>query len=896
MIQRRKGATYGKPTRKPISDLSSFAEASEPPTRHTQQRLGDENVLSTKAVAVKLAQRSMLPKPAARTLEAVPPPLQKHTSSKHDGTNSDIAMYDFPHSEEEEEEQKSESSAEITSRKRRKLTLMSNRPLTSAVYDDESLQRHIAAEMSVESTADMEVMSRAVTASKVSSPVFQGNFRVSKQRSPSPTKGRGPTSFRDPYYDVPRSYDNSELKKPIAQKAAPSNLGGNKVSTKTSTSYKSQTVNEKSTHLSKKPQKPPREDTLPAASARKLSGSKQSHEKQGHQPSTPPRGSTAMATTPKQRELWGRLLSNEPQSSSPSKLDLPKLTIADRKVSLDQPIASSRTHTAGETLRAKSGMRPAKLVDFLITSEHDTSHSPTESSEEFESSDFQHSESVVSEASVDDENLTTQTSPSAGSQSKRLPTQDPGSVVTSQRTSTLQGAPKVTYIRERTHLGDNDLCETVPIDVPLVPDVEFSKKRRLGASASTQSNHRSGSAEFDGLVDAQDSQGGGMRSIHELREAGGNTRMVGELEAALDDLDERIDTSKSSRRSSLMSLISKLLDVSTCRMFEDQGLEPRLLAQVNLSHDIIERSLLAAAILQILFHTASAAFLSQTNRARTTALLVGLLSDTQDLVRYSKLREANMSKVVQSEFSAICSALLRSPMWRSSKPPVLSGQLLALQGLDFLVRQAREAGSTADIVSADAIDCIVETAMPHIEASQPLTAYAKICLELAISILESSTISGAKDVRGRQWTHVTIERIGNVYPSIANAGGPGSSALQSLTLRFYLNLTNTNPYVCEVLSKAPLLCAILRGVCLHFSLLWQRDDNGDETSSSLDNIILSLGCLINLAESSDTMRQLALTLRDQEDSFMNKLLTIFLKKQGTAAEVCSCPPPFIVSC
>lgn len=114
--------------------------------------------------------------------------------------------------------------------------------------------------------------------------------------------------------------------------------------------------------------------------------------------------------------------------------------------------------------------------------------------------------------------------------------------------------------------------------MPLVPESGFQRKRQLGASALTQLKGDSEKNMVNASDDVLDPQEGAMRSIHELREPGGNTRIVGELEAILDDLDEGIGSSISARRSSLMSLNSKLLEASRFRMLVDQGLEPRLLS------------------------------------------------------------------------------------------------------------------------------------------------------------------------------------------------------------------------------------------------------------------------------------------------------------------------------
>lgn len=839
---------------------------------------------------MKLAQRSTSSNPHSKARGAISFPFQSPTSSSHGEAQSNAALYDFPSSD--EDDSPTANTPDIRSRKRRKITPTNDQPLTCVVYDDESLQRHIAAEMRMESSSTMKEIGEATATCTMPSTFICGRNKVSKQKEFSPIKTEGSTSRDRPDLNASCSYKDPESRNSPTKRAGPSNLQDNRVPVQKCASYKVQGMRERSAQPTGDLQELLRSNVLPALSAIDRYEGKQPHTEQDlieqdFTQSSPPRSSAAVVTTPKQRKLWGKLLYHETQSESPSNLNLPGLRIADRKISPERPASRSRMQTGGRVASQDTGTRSARLIDSLITSERDRTPFACELSEENESSGTDESKSNHSKVSINDDILTTQTSPSAGSQCRRRPFNESGSVPKLQPVSTLQGAPKFTYIRERTHLGDDDLSDAAMLGVPLATDLGFPRKRYEGALDVTQPNHDSGTTVCDSLDDAQDSRGGAMRSVHELREAGGNTRIIGELESILDDLDERLDSSVSGRRSSLMSLTSKLQEASTCRMLVDQGLEPRLLAQAIFGNDIIERSLLAAAILQVLFHTASATFFSQTNRVRTTTLLVGLLGHTEDLAKQAKLREANMSKVGQSEYSVLCSAFLRSPVWRSLKPPVLSGQILALQGLELLVRQAREAGYLAEILSADAVSRIVQTAIPPMKASQPPTPSSRICLDLAVSILESSTISGAADSQIFEWTDTTFERIRGVFPAIADAGGHEFGSLRTLTLRLYLNLTNTNPQLCETFSKPPLLRAISKSLCVQFNRL-SEPENGHQDSSLLDNLILSLGCLINLAESSDTMRQLILDLRTPEAGFLETLLQLFLKKRGKVAEVGSC--------
>ena len=884
MVQQRKATTYGKSSRKPISKCSGFAQASEPTIDHAYQRQYDAKTSTTEGAATEVAQRASRVTPRLKARDGMSSKLQSQSSSAHDKAKAIVAIYDFPSSD--ESKNSGTSTSDAGSRKRRKITQTNDESLTSVVFDDESLQRHIAAEVRLELSTSFDLTSKAPTGSSIPVTYGRGNPEVSQTRKPSLTKSRGAASVNRSALNSNCSPKTPKPKVLLARQNVSPQYRQNRMSTPSPASYKSRGLKNGPANSKENPLAPPRHSTLSVLSPRSRSANEQTEVELDLAPMTPigPRGSADVVTTPKQRELWGKLLSNDTQIASPSMLKLPGLRIADQEVHSENLTSRSQIQTNGRATKTATRARSARLVDFLITSDRESISPKAEHSEENESSGAEQSKSCHSEASINDDVLTTQTSPSAGSQIKRLLIDGSGPAPSSQPLSALQGPPKITYIRERTHLEDDDLSDAAVLDMPVVPESGFQRKRQLGASAIAQLKKDSEKDMFNASDDVLDPQEGAMRSIHELREAGGNTRIVGELEAILDDLDERSAPSISARRSSLMSLNSKLLEASTCRMLVDQGLEPRLLAQVNFGHDIIERSLLVAAILQILFHTTSAVFLSQPNKVRTTNLFVGLLDHTKDLARQAKLRETNMSKSAQSEYSDFCSAFLRSPMWRALKPLVLSGQIMALRGLELLVHQAHESGSLAEILSADAVNSIVQNALPSVATPQPATTTSKICLEVALSILEFSALSHAADIRGLEWSDITIERISDVFPSIANSSGHEFGNLRTLTLRLYLNLTNTNTPLCETFSKPSLVRAIFETMCFQFGRLSEPDThNGDLTL--LDDLILSLGCLINLAESSDTMRQLVMDLRAQDDTFLEALLQLFLKKRGKAAEV-----------
>lgn len=376
-----------------------------------------------------------------------------------------------------------------------------------------------------------------------------------------------------------------------------------------------------------------------------------------------------------------------------------------------------------------------------------------------------------------------------------------------------------------------------------------------------------------------------MRSIHELRGAGGNVRLISELEAILDDIGDHQPSSTSIRRSKLIDLVTKLEEPSNCRLFVDQGLESRLIADVGLGNDLITNGLRVAALLQLITCSSSESLLAQIGDVRVVRFLIDLLGSDHDILSYARLRGNNVSKATQADLKNLCSALVRSTAWRAGKPSLLSCHVLSLQCLEYLVRQTREAGSLCEVLSAHAIRRIVATSVPPFSELQPQPdENSLICLELATSILESCTISNAAECQASLWAGETLERVIGLLPLLALWKGKECGTSRTLTLRLYFNLTNNSPCLCEDFST-PQVISVMFGIVI--SNFEQLADSTLEIDKAflLDDLILSLGSLINIADLSKIARQLVMDLRHGSQSYLDILLQLFMNKSKNAAEV-----------
>jgi len=903
---RRKATTYGKASRKPIITAgNAFAKAAGTDIWDAQNNLVDwnRNSIPASRQCVRAPSNHIGRKSSARSgiPESTKPNKQNHLLIPTAAYTADNdALFDVPSSKDDHQQN---SNAPIAGpRKRRKISpepIAENGPL---VYDDASLQRHIAAEYQMDlsrspscstknafGTQGRPARTPAENGGKKRYSTSEKKRKDPKARTPcrqdAPVERRGTVSPDKATKKASRAHSITECR-------AERRLNSNTPPRKEKKAFKSVSKTfAKSIALDPRftaPELEAHPSILPISEEADRIGPVPSLER-FHHPATPPRPikNTEETTTPRQRELWNKLLAEDAQIGSPRTLDLPGLILAHKKSKTCRQVSTVRKVTLESTKGRGLKSRPRKIVDTLHPWDNDQNHMHDDSNEDSDSAcSDRFSQSVDSKTSAVNGAITDQTSPSANSESRVKQSQVRTSSNTSQLVSSLHGAGlKVTYARQRSYLTDNDLEEVVMLRMPFVPEPVSSEgvgRKKLG-----QLLPNSHSMHFleDDLRDSQDSQGGAMRSIHELREAGGNVRLVRELEAILDDIEEGQPSSRALQRTRLLDLVAKLQGPSNRRLFVDQGLETRLLAYAGVETDMISNSLLAAAILELMAGPTSTIMLSQISNARVVDFLISLLELDQDLSSQAKLRGYNLSRYAQQEYNKVCNSVLQSAAWRAGRPLVLTCHVMALQCLEYLVRQTRESGSSSVILSAYAIRRIVACSIPPASVPLPqLTPMSAIHAELTVSILESCTISNAVECQESLWEGETLQQVLSLLPLLISWREDECATSQTLTLRLYCNLTNNSPGLCEDFSTPDIAEALFKMIIAKFEQLSEHSVKQQYPMLS-DTLILSLGVFVNLAESSSVVRQLVMNLHYGPRSYLNVLLELFMTKSKNAAEV-----------
>ncbi|KAL8673670.1 MAG: hypothetical protein Q9168_001925 [Polycauliona sp. 1 TL-2023] len=442
--------------------------------------------------------------------------------------------------------------------------------------------------------------------------------------------------------------------------------------------------------------------------------------------------------------------------------------------------------------------------------------------------------------------------------------------------------PKATYSSQRSYLAAGVLEDTSIFSVPLVDGDQKPRKRLRTETISSDIRYPESVPEDD----VEDSQGSSMRTVHELRESGENVRHLNDTEALFDDINGHSLASVSLKRRRLLDLIHRMHDPAFCRLLFDQGFDNRLLVEsASRGNDAVADALLSVAVLHLVAAPSGRQAASKAHDLLLAEFFATRLDRDQDLIGFTRNRKSNLSKQDQVDLKGyMVEELLHSPIWRSGAPVRLSVRLIALQGLEYLIRTRRELGSKHEILSTETVGRLMQGLR---WAQKRVNPGVDLLLEvrLAISILESYTISGAEH-DDQQWTDATLRPITAMLSWLSCLPDTGGEETHKLTLRLYLNLTNNNPKLCETFAKHEVLRAIISVIEVHFQMLSHRKQ-GPSGSDVLDTLILALGTLINLAEWSSTVRDKMTCINDEDECFSEALVKLFVARQKVVAEVYS---------
>lgn len=882
---RRTPATYGKASRRTLEAYQSI------PSGKAGSYYGDHGNANKKAVIGQISkagaakshkvqsgslQTSMgtfQPQGFAfnKAREGSATPGSTATPSVASPKNNDI--YDVPSSDEG-----SASSLELRgdgSRKRRKVDKVATKELPDAVWDDASLQQHIAAEMG---EATPRLISLLEQQSSVNSQSFKGRAnpvsdaaRVpSEQSKVQSSHSAGNRTAKVTKRPASAAGMNQSRPRTVLEQLVPAVQGGTKARPQAAEPPLSKGDCESSISSKRTPKQPEIPPIDMDISSIRADG-----------PRTPRKAfvSEYDLVATRGAELHPLKVGAQ-RLSSPGQLNILGLQIEPFSTGSKRGPTSGRGSYLGHRLQHSTTPR-TKLKDRLHRGSKPAHLSSEDNDEDAEYSNDQSSDSSFKRIPINQQLRHNGVKPSRNT--SREHSQQPQSSQAVPRTQ--NGGPKITYSRQRSYLTESDVNEAV-ITLSDLGSEEISSGHSRTRPGPPELQLMQGlPEESDGIPD---SQAGAPKSIHELREAGTNARLLRDIEALLDDIDSGNSVSIAVKRSGLMDIATKLQQPEFCRRFLDNSLETRLFSQFGQSNDVVADILLMGALLPIMANSSSPHVLSQLRDSGAVDFLGRQFSNSQDLAAMVRSRGLKMSKVLQADIGSFCASLMVSSAWRNGRPSQITGRVVSLQCLEYIVRHLREAGSTSDLLPQLLVDRLLNILALNREAfSSPALVQNQITdTQLALSILESSTITQPVSCGGKHvpWSIECLEKMENFLTLVQECSGEGHEKLRTLALRLCLNLTNNSRSRCEAFSTSGIIVSSLAVIETSFQHL-SAGLTGEAQAMTLDNLVLSLGLLINLAEWSKSSRELYMTKHEGTAAPLDRLSRLFQANLARTSEV-----------
>ncbi|EPE34042.1 hypothetical protein GLAREA_07055 [Glarea lozoyensis ATCC 20868] len=513
-----------------------------------------------------------------------------------------------------------------------------------------------------------------------------------------------------------------------------------------------------------------------------------------------------------------------------------------------------------------------RLIDSLV-----------EQKIESESEEEDPSEEEPSETANDDDLLNV-TLDTLGSQNSNLEEPMAPSVVSGSQNSQSQATgARVTYSRQRSMLAEEDLMQELALDMPVVASGSQGRKHRRGSIPKMPQL-----PSFHEDADEGEGSGAAIRNVHELRQAGANSRFMDEVDDLLDRIGSPGGTQASLRRSGLLDMANQLKDKSFARQFRSNHVEQRLFVHLGQETDILAGYVLVSILMTVMADGSVPPFVVQLRRQGITRLLIRLLDIQIGIIALAKDRKSNTTKIAQKMIADHHNHLLKLPIWEDLQPELLSPRTVALKCLEVMVRQTREAGNANDIFSKELttnLFTIVKTSSED-SAWQLPNGREAIDFHLALSALESHSIRARTVQDETIWLTNYLPIISDTLLFALSRPLDSFGVLQILALRLTLNVTNNNPRATDLFARQDLMAAMGNVITAKLEQI-SRFMIEEELSIAVDHLVLVLGAMINFAEWSPAARQRLQSLGGLNQDHLDAMIKTFTENHERMSEASS---------
>ncbi|KAK3297554.1 wings apart-like protein regulation of heterochromatin-domain-containing protein [Chaetomium fimeti] len=449
--------------------------------------------------------------------------------------------------------------------------------------------------------------------------------------------------------------------------------------------------------------------------------------------------------------------------------------------------------------------------------------------------------------------------------------------------ATKKTGPKFTYTQQRSMLADED---------PLLGSGglgDIGDGRAGGALFNLGRLTKSSTINTFSYLDEDDETGntGAVRSIHELRQAGANSRFADEMDDILDRVGLPSAKPSSLRRGALLELAQKMKHKDFRQQFRNHSDGGSLFRSLADETDLISGYAILAIVNTLLAATTSAHLIQQLRSQGLAALVGKLLDNATDIGQLMKDRKQNVSRNGQLTITDIKSSLLGLPVWEPFSPTSLSPRTLALKCLDLLMRQRTHASVEDDVLSQAVTDHLFSILADSI--SNPAFWDMSNQKEsgdfyLALHVLEGHSVSAMQSRLGSVWTKQHAPVVAEVLETALGRPADQLGDLENLTLKLALNITNHNEEASRLFVEQGLLQRLAESACGAFEMVMKSMKADSFMSKVLESLIMMLGAMINFCVYYPPASSSLEERGDGTGSPLNRLIRVFADNHSKTAD------------
>ncbi|KAI8633128.1 hypothetical protein F5Y19DRAFT_471386 [Xylariaceae sp. FL1651] len=459
-----------------------------------------------------------------------------------------------------------------------------------------------------------------------------------------------------------------------------------------------------------------------------------------------------------------------------------------------------------------------------------------------------------------------------------------GAPATGVRTFTRSSsALKFTYGQGRRVLEEEDnLLESLAL-----PEESYSLKgRRLELGGPKKSVAAMGTFDDDDTA-VHDSPSSKLRDIHELRQAGANSRVADAMQDLIDQMGKP-GINSSSRRTALLQVAEKMRDKTFIRQCRDHGVESILLREIGKESDIICGYLILSSLVTIIAKGTSSHIGRLLRLEEAGPIFARLLSIRDDIKKLAKDRKSNLSKRNQTSVISIESSLRELPIWDGHQPSFISPRCLAIKSLQLLIAQDVLVGRDPTIFTGAVTEHLFEVlsdASKDIEYWTYPTTARSIELCGALSVLDFHVVSVTATQDGNSdWVAKYLPIIADALHTSLQTPADNSKIVNDLILKLTINVTNNNLDAPSIFASKGFLPALAASISCSFSQALALISQNSWTEGIIDSLVLRLGILINFAEHSGLVRQIVNDCQYDSQEPANELIRLYIENHRRTGE------------